>query len=421
MPTVSVCLPVYNGAKYLGASIESVLAQSYQDFEILISDDCSTDQTSGVMETYAKQDKRVKAWTNEKNLGHYPNYNACIEKASGKYIKLFAQDDLLHPDFLARFVLIFDQNPKVGLVNCARNWLDADGKNISAESETDIKLTKPFAKDTVIPGIDALASTLGEAVNWLGEPSSQMFRAEFVDGGFDVSFRQIGDLEYNYRLLLRGDYYFIADTLCYFRKHSDSWTTANSCDLSSYLDWLVLAAKYREHLTRQGLTPEQFCLNFIKAWTRDLECDLNRTRKLGPRERTEVLKTLCGNVDPLSLFTYKKNEKRELAKEYKALGAIALLHSAMLEYELRLINVEAAQLYTDTNSYIEPMFEVRPGLYAALRGIKETLRARDQEIADLRVALREVGNSLSWKVTQPLRILKSVGSIRPGKKGPDLH
>jgi len=420
MPIVSVCLPVYNGAKYLAASIESVLAQTFDDFELLISDDCSTDQSSAVIQTYAKKDKRIKAWTNEKNLGHYPNYNACIEKVSGKYIKLFAQDDLLHPELLERFVLVLNQNPKVSLVNCARYWLDATGNEIAAESDADKKLTKPFDKDTITPGIDALSLTLSEAVNWLGEPSSQMFRAELVDGGFDTSFKQIGDLEFNYRLLQHGDYYFIADKLCYFRKHSDSWTTANSCDLSTYLDWLLLAAKYREYLSRAGLTPEQFCLNFIKAWTRDLECDLNRTERLGPKQRTEVLRTLCGNVDPLSLFAYEKNEKRELAREYKALGAIALLHSVMLEHEIRLIHIEAAQPYTEFDLYTKPMLEVRPGLHAALRGIKETLRARDREIEDLRLALREIGNSLSWKVTEPLRILKTVRSTSPQTKASDL-
>ena len=137
--------PVYNGAKYLATSIESILQQTHNNFELLISDDCSVDQHSGhVIQKYAKQDNRIKAWTNEKNLGHYPNYNACLNRASGKYIKLFAQDDLLHPEFLERFVYVMNQNPKVSLVNCARYWLDAKGNQIAATRKTDQEANQTF-------------------------------------------------------------------------------------------------------------------------------------------------------------------------------------------------------------------------------------------------------------------------------------
>src|SRR5262245_12848096 len=222
MPTVSICLPVYNGARYLGQAIESALAQTYADFELLIANDCSTDESFAIADSFAKRDKRVKAWTNDRNLGHYPNYNACIERATGRYIKLFAQDDILHPQFLARILQVFEKNANVSLAATTRLWIDADGKPIPATSEMDVKLSKLYDQDKMVPGAEAITETLKEATNWIGEPSNQMFRAEFIDGGFDTSFNQIGDLEYNYRLLERGDYYYIADELCHFRKHSSS-------------------------------------------------------------------------------------------------------------------------------------------------------------------------------------------------------
>src|SRR5580693_4962244 len=97
-PTVSVCLPVYNGANYLGQAIDSVLAQTFEDIELLIADDCSTDSTKEIIQEYSSKDKRVKSWTNPQNLKLFGNYNACIEKASGKYIKLYAHDDLFEPE-----------------------------------------------------------------------------------------------------------------------------------------------------------------------------------------------------------------------------------------------------------------------------------------------------------------------------------
>ena len=406
MPTVSICLPVYNGATYLAKAIESALTQSYENFELLISDDCSTDETPGIVQTYAKQDKRIKAWVNATNLGHYPNYNACIEKALGKYIKLFAQDDILHPTLVERFVSVFEENANISLVNCARRWIDTNGQTIKAQSQLDVRLTKPFAEHTSLSGAQAIISTLSESINWLGEPSSQMFRSEFIDGGFDCSFRQIGDIEYNYRQLQRGDFYFVADILCDFRKHTGSWTTTNRAEISTYLEWLLLASKYSEYLSCAGLTPERYCLNFIKAWSRNLEEELFQAKRFGAQKQDDVLRELCGNVDPLSLFNCPKNGKREHVLEYRALGALALLQSSLLENELRIVNEEVARPYTEIHFANDTLFQIRPGIAAALQGMKQTLQERDKEIDALRLALSEMGNSISWKVTEPLRKLK---------------
>jgi glycosyltransferase involved in cell wall biosynthesis len=404
MPAVSICLPVYNGAKYLGAAIESALAQSFEDFEFLIANDCSTDGSDAVMDLYAKKDSRIRAWTNEKNLGHYPNYNACINQATGNYIKLFAQDDLLDPRLLERFVNIMDDDPSISLINCARRWIDSDGKPIEATTELDLKLTKPFTQNTKVPGKDAIASVLKELTNWLGEPSSQMFRAKYVDGGFDESFRQVGDLEYNIRLLEKGDHYFVAESLCQFRKHSASWTITNRKELSTYLEWLLIGSKHRQYLSHAGLTAHEYCLNFIKAWTRNLEEELFQTQRFGKEDVTKVLNELCGKDNPLDLFNTPKNAKRDLASEFRAFGALALLQTCLLENQIRSIHSEIIRPIADSKPGTLPA--ERDGLAIALQSMKETLKERDREIESLRRALEEMGNSLSWKVTEPLRKLK---------------
>ncbi len=96
-PQVSVCLPVFNGERFLSAAIESTLAQSEPHFELLISDDASTDASWQIIQEYARSERRIKCWQNQSNLGLFKNYNVCMEQASGEYIKLFAQDDLLEP------------------------------------------------------------------------------------------------------------------------------------------------------------------------------------------------------------------------------------------------------------------------------------------------------------------------------------
>ncbi|CAN5950466.1 unnamed protein product [Sphagnum jensenii] len=175
MPTVSICLPVYNGANYLAQAIESALAQTFEDFEILIANDCSTDETPEIIEKYKKQDSRIRSWTNPKNLKLFGNYNACIEKSESKYVKLFAHDDLFHKQTLERMVSVLEEYPHVNLVSTARCWIDENGDRIEPDSEIAAKTMKPFSEDRFLKASEAISETLKEVINWLGEPSSQMF------------------------------------------------------------------------------------------------------------------------------------------------------------------------------------------------------------------------------------------------------
>src|SRR5271163_4094676 len=97
MSKVSILLPTFNRESYLVAAIDSVLSQTHQDWELLISDNCSNDNTFAIASKYADQDKRIICWKNETNIGALPNYNKCIEKTSGDYIELFGTDDIFEP------------------------------------------------------------------------------------------------------------------------------------------------------------------------------------------------------------------------------------------------------------------------------------------------------------------------------------
>ena len=96
-PLVSILITAYNREKYIGAAIESVLASSYQHFEIIIVDDCSTDNTLRIIKDYEKKDTRIKVYKNEKNLTDYPNRNKAASYAKGKYLKYIDSDDILYP------------------------------------------------------------------------------------------------------------------------------------------------------------------------------------------------------------------------------------------------------------------------------------------------------------------------------------
>lgn len=95
-PKVSILIPVCNGEKYIGAAIESVLSQSYRDFELIIVDDNSNDNSFELITIY--KDQRIKNYRNDRNLGMAGNWNRCIELATGKYITMLHQDDIMLPN-----------------------------------------------------------------------------------------------------------------------------------------------------------------------------------------------------------------------------------------------------------------------------------------------------------------------------------
>jgi glycosyltransferase involved in cell wall biosynthesis len=114
-PLISIGIPVYNGEKYLAQAIESVLAQTYQNFELLISDNCSTDRTQAICEAYAEQDDRIRYYRNEVNLGAAPNFNRVFELARGEYFQWLASDDILTPALLEKCVSMLEADPSAVL------------------------------------------------------------------------------------------------------------------------------------------------------------------------------------------------------------------------------------------------------------------------------------------------------------------
>ena len=127
MARVTIVLPVYNGSKYLSASIRSVLSQTYGDWELIIVNDCSTDQTLEIIEEYSKRDKRIKIINNHENLKLPKSLNVGFAEASGVYFTWTSDDNLYHERAIERMVHYLDQNEQCGLVYCDMNYIDDSG------------------------------------------------------------------------------------------------------------------------------------------------------------------------------------------------------------------------------------------------------------------------------------------------------
>jgi glycosyltransferase involved in cell wall biosynthesis len=109
----------YNRGKYIGAAIESVLAATYTNFELIIVDDCSTDRTVEIAKSYAEKDKRIKIFINEHNLGQFKNRNVAAKYATGIYLKYLDSDDLIYPTGLEVLVNMMEKFPEAGYGLCS--------------------------------------------------------------------------------------------------------------------------------------------------------------------------------------------------------------------------------------------------------------------------------------------------------------
>jgi len=128
VPRLSIGLPVYNGEKYLGQSIESLLGQTYEDFELIISDNASTDGTAEICQRYARQDARIRYRRQPRNIGLAPNHNYVFAQARGELFKWAAADDLYGRDLLKLCVEALDAHPEVVLAHAWEAAIDADSR-----------------------------------------------------------------------------------------------------------------------------------------------------------------------------------------------------------------------------------------------------------------------------------------------------
>jgi glycosyltransferase involved in cell wall biosynthesis len=134
VPRLSVGLPVYNSTAYVAESIEAILGQTFEDFELIISDNASTDDTGDICRRYGKQDSRVRYFRQPKNVGLAPNHNFCVGKANAALFKWAAGDDLYARDLLEKCVAALDEDPKVVLAHSWTAMIDGNGDFFQANS-----------------------------------------------------------------------------------------------------------------------------------------------------------------------------------------------------------------------------------------------------------------------------------------------
>lgn len=232
MDVVSICIPTYNGVEYLEQCIESAMRQSYEAIEILLVDDKSGDDTVAICHRLAKQDSRIRVVQNEVNLGLVGNWNRCIELAQGQWIKFLFQDDLLHPQCVAK-LMREAQARRMKFIACQRDFLFDE--SIGSELRAIYERNRQVIHDFLMPSRGATPSEFSTRIvnrinnNYVGEPTSVLIhKSVFNDYGlFNPELTQLCDLEFWVRLASHEGVAFVPEPLATFRVHGSATSAVN--------------------------------------------------------------------------------------------------------------------------------------------------------------------------------------------------
>ncbi|KAF0202277.1 MAG: Glycosyltransferase [Bacteroidetes bacterium] len=229
-PMVSVLMTTYNREKFLAIAVDSVLASTYENLELIIVDDQSKDKSYEIALDYAEKDSRVKAFRNEKNLGDYPNRNKAASHASGKYLKYVDADDMIYPTGLEVMVSAMEKYPEAG-------W------GLSSLPQ-DSKQMYPF----VLSGREAYLRHYFQEKLFHKAPLSAIFRKETFDkvGGFTGK-RYLGDFEMWHILANHFPVVLMPQGVAWYRVHEDQEMQNNRTDATIPFKYLKCSEEMINH------------------------------------------------------------------------------------------------------------------------------------------------------------------------------
>ncbi len=273
MALVSILTPVFNGETYLRPCIESVLRQTYQDWEYIIVDNCSKDATPAIIREYARQDKRIRIVTNTSFAGIIENHNIAFAETSPQadYCKIVQADDIIYPECIEKFVRLGEENPAVSLVSAMRLIGERASANYLPASRS------VFSGQEIGRGF-----FFNEWPDIFGSPTSYFLKAAPVRAQrpFYNPDNLFADQEACIRVLRNGDFGFVHEVLSVSRRQGDSefskspylrisypaylWTLVNHG--RAFLNKEEYDERLRCHLRRYYFVMARDLVNFRRGW-----------------------------------------------------------------------------------------------------------------------------------------------------------
>lgn len=226
---VSICIPAYNAGKYLSHTLDSVLAQTYSDIEIIVSDNASTDETRSIIEDYEKRDARVRMLVNDENIGYVRNIKRAVGAARGDLIAIYHADDVYEPQILEREVNVLSGRPDVSAV--FSKWRSFSGeipelRNNARQAWEDV-LPKDQSTGAYFGGLTEFLPVLLRIGNPFCCPSFMTRKREYLSlGGFTDIYPSNEDLELWLKYLLSGKRLAITESILINYRHSPTQGSA---------------------------------------------------------------------------------------------------------------------------------------------------------------------------------------------------
>jgi len=294
-PLVSLCIPIFNGAKFIEFLFEIIKSISYNNLEVIIVDDCSEDKSCQLIidnvDKYKNlEGKSIKFFQHKQNQGLVKNWNFCISKAQGKYIKFLFQDDEITFDCITKMVKIAETDIDIGLVFCSRKLISEYEVNPKYYPEN---LHLGWGDlQSVQSGLTLFQDKklVNHPHNKIGEPSNVLIRSSVFNkiGKFDVSFKQYVDLEMWLRIMTTYKIAFIDEKLASFRVHNQQQTFKNmlqdDCWVEIYQVWFKFLSDNMYQVIPYNLRLEikqKIIFNLIKEILKSIfKLQLNTCNKL---------------------------------------------------------------------------------------------------------------------------------------------
>jgi glycosyltransferase involved in cell wall biosynthesis len=225
-PLLTIGLPVYNGADYLRETMESVRDQTFTDYEFIVCDNDSTDETPEIVAEFAESDGRIKYVKHPENIGAHNNYNSIVPLARGKYFKWVAHDDLMEPGFIEACVSVLDNRPDVVLAFTAVDKIDTEGAKIG-----ELVSTRTYEHDSPYTRLRAYIGDRVKAPPIFGVMRTQVLRETRLLGNFGGA-----DTIFLAEMSMRGRFAVIDEHLFKFRFHDTRYSAKDAAEIRKWFD-----------------------------------------------------------------------------------------------------------------------------------------------------------------------------------------
>lgn len=388
-PKVSIIMASYNHAEYIGQAIESILGQTYTNWEFIIYDDCSTDNSAEIIKAY--RDNRIRFYQGKKNIGAVCAFNELLKLTQGEYVAILGSDDMWEKDKLQEQIEVLEKDKDIAVCFSFASLIDEEGMPYPESScEFDVTI---FNQKNRTRG--EYVRNFFEKGNYLCHPSS-VVRKNVVNeiGMFDKRFRQLHDFYYWTQIVQKYTFFIIQKPLVqYRRKRIDNDSISAGSVINNIRDINeseIIILEMIKNLDKETFQASFSDLMIKKELTElDLICEkyfvLLEWKKIGINNRSLAIRYLNDYLCCEEVWECLKNEYHYTVNDFYA---------------------EMANMYQvyPTEYYLE-----YADAFKEYRKLKQKNEISEQRIQALNNEIETIYNTMSWKITKPLRAIRKMG------------